>query len=94
MLPTQRSSESIKRSITNSSDRIEYTPEEYSILSANLRRQLGPEYISQRPGPGNSQVQYLEYHRLLNLANDVFGFNGWSSSIKEWNVDYVNNDIN
>lgn len=27
---------------------------------------------------------------MLNLANDIFGFNGWSSSIVDTTVDFVN----
>ncbi|CAG8455559.1 uncharacterized protein OCT59_017481 [Rhizophagus irregularis] len=66
-----------------------YTLEEYKTIQANLSKQLGPEYVSSRPGPGGGKVIYLEGWKAMNLANDVFGFNGWSSSIVDITVDFV-----
>jgi recombination DNA repair RAD52 pathway protein len=34
-------------------------------------------------------VAYLEGNKAIALANEVFGFNGWSSSLKQVQVDYV-----
>ncbi|GBC03927.1 hypothetical protein RclHR1_00540037 [Rhizophagus clarus] len=66
-----------------------YTLEEYNTIQANLAKQLGPEYVSSRPGPGGGKVIYLEGWKAMNLANDVFGFNGWSSSIVDITVDFI-----
>jgi Rad52/22 family double-strand break repair protein len=63
--------------------------QEIATLQAKLDRQLGPEYISDRPGAGGVKVQYLEAWKCINLANEIFGFNGWSSSIQNIAVDYV-----
>ena len=63
--------------------------QEIATLQAKLDRQLGPEYISERPGAGGVKVQYLEAWKCINLANEIFGFNGWSSSIQNIAVDYV-----
>jgi len=61
-----------------------------ATLQAKLNQRLGPEYISQRPGPGNgSKLTYVEGWKVINLANEVFGFNGWSSSITSLTTDYV-----
>jgi DNA repair and recombination protein RAD52 len=39
-----------------------------------LNKKLGPEFISQRPGPaGGPKLTYAEGWRIINLANDVFG---------------------
>ena len=44
-------------------------------------------------GPSRQgKVIYAEGWRILNLANEVFGFNGWSSSITSLAVDYVCTD--
>ncbi|EMR09566.1 hypothetical protein PNEG_02152 [Pneumocystis murina B123] len=67
----------------------EYTEQEASVLQSLLDRQLGPEYISYRPGVNGSKVHYLEAWKVINLANEVFGFNGWSSSIQNIQVDYI-----
>ena len=68
---------------------IDYTPEEAALLQNKLEKQLGPEYVSHRPGPSNTKIPYLEGFKAVNLANEVFGFNGWSSTVKETTVDFV-----
>ncbi|OAX33186.1 hypothetical protein K503DRAFT_851969 [Rhizopogon vinicolor AM-OR11-026] len=61
-----------------------------ATLQAKLNKKLGPEYISQRPGPGGGpKLTYAEGWKIINLANEVFGFNGWSSSIVNMTVDYM-----
>lgn len=32
------------------------------------------------------QVCYIEGHRVISLANEMFGYNGWSHSISQQNV--------
>ncbi|RHZ79310.1 hypothetical protein Glove_149g40 [Diversispora epigaea] len=67
-----------------------YTPEEFEILQATLDKQLGPEFLSTRPGPSViRKLLYVEAWKVINIANNVFGFNGWSSSIEDITVDYV-----
>jgi recombination DNA repair RAD52 pathway protein len=66
-----------------------FTAAQIVALQHRLTKQLGPEYISYRSGHGNSRVAYLEGTKAIALANDVFGFNGWSSSLQQVQVDYV-----
>ncbi|KAF2809281.1 recombination protein Rad52 [Mytilinidion resinicola] len=66
-----------------------FTAQEIATLQSRLSKQLGPEYVSTRPGAGGGRVAYLEAQKAINLANDVFGFNGWSSSIREVTIDFV-----
>lgn len=70
----------------------EYTAQEIATLQSRLEKQLGPEYISSRPGPGGQKVHYITGEKCIQLANEVFGFNGWSSSIMNIQVDYVDED--
>ncbi|KAH8829487.1 Rad52/22 family double-strand break repair protein-domain-containing protein [Flagelloscypha sp. PMI_526] len=59
-------------------------------LDAKLQMKLGPEYISQRPGPGGGpKLTYIEGWKVINLANEIFGHNGWSSSIVNLTTDYM-----
>ena len=59
-------------------------------LQAKLDKKLGPEYISTRPGPGgNQKLTYAEGWKIINLANEIFGFNGWSSSVVSLTVDFM-----
>jgi recombination DNA repair RAD52 pathway protein len=66
-----------------------FTAQEIATLQSRLNKQLGPEFVSMRPGAGGGKVAYLEAQKAINLANDVFGFNGWSSSIREVQIDFV-----
>ncbi|KAF1937556.1 hypothetical protein EJ02DRAFT_385459 [Clathrospora elynae] len=66
-----------------------FTASEIATLQSRLNKQLGPEYISQRPGNGGGRVAYLEGNKAIALANEVFGFNGWSSSLGQVQIDYV-----
>lgn len=67
----------------------EWTAKEIATLQSRLEKQLGPEYISSRKGPGNRTLYYLPAEKAINLANEVFGFNGWSSSIRDVQIDFV-----
>ncbi|MCJ1260029.1 DNA repair protein rad52 [Lignoscripta atroalba] len=67
----------------------EYTAQEIATLQSRLEKQLGPEYISSRPGAAGQKVHYLAAEKCINLANEVFGFNGWSSSIQNVQIDFV-----
>ncbi|KAL9042264.1 MAG: hypothetical protein Q9180_000732, partial [Flavoplaca navasiana] len=40
------------------------------------------------PGASGQRVPYLAADKAINLANEVFGFNGWSSCIKEIQLDF------
>jgi DNA repair and recombination protein RAD52 len=67
----------------------EYTAQEIATLQSRLDKQLGPEYISARAGPSGQKVHYLAAEKCINLANEVFGFNGWSSSVQSIQIDFV-----
>ncbi|CAO2658637.1 Nn.00g063600.m01.CDS01 [Neocucurbitaria sp. VM-36] len=71
-----------------------FTAQEIATLQSRLNKQLGPEYISQRPGNGGGRVAYLEGNKAIALANEVFGFNGWSSSLGQVQIDYVDEHQN
>lgn len=70
----------------------EYTAQEIAALQTQLEKQLGPEFLSVRPGNGQQKVHYLSGDKAIALANQVFGFNGWSSSIISIETDYLEED--
>ncbi|XP_074907207.1 DNA repair protein RAD52 homolog isoform X1 [Buteo buteo] len=70
----------------------QYTASEYQAIQHALRQRLGPEYISSRQAGGGQKVCYIEGHRVISLANEMFGFNGWAHSVTQQNVDFV--DLN
>lgn len=67
----------------------EYTAQEIATLQSRLEKQLGPEYLSARAGPSGQKVHYIAAEKVISLANEVFGFNGWSSSIQNIQIDFV-----
>lgn len=58
-------------------------------IQAKLDKKLGPEYISKRIGFGSSRVAYIEGWRVINLANQIFGYNGWSTEVKSVTIDFL-----
>lgn len=67
-----------------------WTATRLATLQAKLAQRLGPEFLSQRPGPGGGvKLTYIEGWRVVDLANEVFGFNGWSTSIQRIDIDYL-----
>ena len=68
--------------ITDTADKLER-------MATLLAKKLGPEHLANRQGGGGSKLTYIEGWRVISLANEVFGFNGWSSEVRDMNVDYV-----
>lgn len=69
--------------------KIQFTGEEQTAIQNVLQQKLGPAFISQRAGPGGQRIAYIEGWRLVSLANEIFGFNGWSHSITNQTIDFV-----
>lgn len=67
---------------------VPYGEDEHQRIQGLLDKVLGPEYVSFRPGGGGQKVSYIEGWRALNLANEIFGFNGWCSELINSQVDY------
>lgn len=66
-----------------------WSQSEQKKLADRLNLQLGKEYISYRSnGHSSKPFAYIEGWKVVQLANDVFGFNGWNSEIKDQTVDY------
>ncbi|OAJ40190.1 hypothetical protein BDEG_23954 [Batrachochytrium dendrobatidis JEL423] len=86
-----------KRELDNSSknaaiDPRHFTEAQRQEIVESLAMKLGPEFMSHRSGPGGSKLTYLEGWKSINLANDIFGFDGWSSSVIDQTVDFLDND--
>ena len=69
--------------------REQYSSEEQAAIQKALHARLGPNFISKRPVGGGSHAAYLEGHRAVSLANEIFGFNGWSHSVTQQSIDFV-----
>lgn len=60
-----------------------------ATMQAKLNQRLGPEYITSRAGPGQTKLWYIEGWKAIDLANDVFGFNGWRTQIIRLDTDFI-----
>lgn len=69
--------------------RVAWNSRQHEQISGLLNQQLGPEYIAYRQGNGGMRVPYLEGWKVISLANEVFGFDGWNSEVISQTVDYV-----
>lgn len=65
-----------------------------AALQAKLNQRLGPEFISTRPGGNGMKLTYTEGWKVINLANEVFGFNGWSTAVVNVTCDFADYDPN
>lgn len=60
-------------------------------MQSMLNKTLGPEFLSQRSGAGGGKLTYIEGWKAINLANEVFGFNGQSalSASFKFTIDFI-----
>ncbi|KAJ3431351.1 DNA repair and recombination protein rad52 rad59 [Anaeramoeba flamelloides] len=65
----------------------EFTEKEYQGIQKQLSQPLSKEHLSRRPGGGGT-FDYVSAWVVIDLANRVFGFNGWSSQIISVNQDH------
>lgn len=66
----------------------DFDKKEKERISHQLNKSLGPEYLSVRQGFGSTKLTYVEGWLIISLANKIFGFDGWSSEIKEYVEEY------
>lgn len=58
-----------------------FDEEEEKEISRQLLAKLEKEETSKRSGGGGSTLTYIDGWRSIAYANQIFGFNGWSSEI-------------
>jgi DNA repair and recombination protein RAD52 len=64
-----------------------FTSDESNRIQQLLARKLTVEHISTRPGAGGKKVHYLQTHDAIDLANYIFEYNAWSTSIVDLTMD-------
>ncbi|KAJ1515217.1 DNA repair protein rad52 [Coelomomyces lativittatus] len=70
-------------------DSIVYDVNDTIQVTKALQTKLPSEYISQRAGSGpGGNVMYLEGWKAIEIANEIFGYNGWSSQIVNQVIDF------
>lgn len=70
----------------------QFTKEECEHIQQQLNRKLTIHEIKHRFAFNGVRLAYIEGWKAYSNANEIFGFNGWSSEIISMEVDYV--DVN
>jgi DNA repair and recombination protein RAD52 len=65
-----------------------FSVEECSRIQSTLKKPIDMEHIQFRPSAQGS-VGYVEGWKALSIANDIFGFDGWSSEILSLSPDFI-----
>jgi len=66
-----------------------FNDDELEAIEIALKKRLGRNYLSTRPAMGGQHVVYIEGWKVVDIANDIFGFNGWSHSVTNSTVDFI-----
>jgi DNA recombination protein Rad52 len=63
-----------------------FTAQEAHQIGRQLAIPLSKKDVRTRPGPGGKPLTYLEGWRAIDIANSIFGFDGWSSQLVSLDV--------
>ena len=91
MLPTDRS---INPSATNSDPffgKVPFNSLEFESINKKLN-DVEHHDISYRSGIGGTKLAYIEGWKLIKIANDIFGFNGWSTHILSMTTEFIDSE--
>jgi DNA repair and recombination protein RAD52 len=44
--------------------------------------------VSKRVGPGGKALYYLQGWQAIQVANEIFGYSGWSNALQSFQIDY------
>lgn len=85
--------EDVKPRSVNKRDRSFGSDAFTSLEERNIRQKLdiglSRNETMQRPGPGGCRLTYIEGWKVIHDANQIFGFNGWSSHIVALDLRFV-----
>jgi hypothetical protein len=68
---------------------VAFASRDESNVNAFLHQKLGRDNLSRRAGPRGTKLTYIESCKAIELANQAFGFNGWSCNIVECKEEFV-----
>lgn len=66
-----------------------FTATEFITIADQLNVPLARSETATRPGPGGVRLTYIEGWKVIQQANMIFGFNGWSSKVLSVDLRYI-----
>jgi len=57
-------------------------------IQEKLNQKVSKEDTSTRQGPAGIRLTYLESWKVIQSANQIFGYNGWSCAIIDLSLDF------
>ncbi|KAL7273262.1 DNA repair protein rad52 [Rhizina undulata] len=73
---------------------IPFSAEESAAIRERLNRKVSTEHIASRIGPNGKKIYYLPAERSIKIANEIFGFDGWNSTVRDLRVDFCDEKAN
>lgn len=61
---------------------------EQQRVASQLLEDTSPAELKSRPGPAGRRLTYIEGWRAIDIANRIFGFNGWSSELRALRINF------
>lgn len=66
-----------------------FSEDEERCIRRKLDVGLSRNETMQRPGPGGTRLTYIEGWKVIHDANQIFGFNGWSSQVMQLDMRFL-----
>ena len=66
-----------------------WSKDEMTKIENALHQGLDMEDVAKRRGPGGTTLTYIEGWKAFEMANSIFGVDGWSCQIKSLSLDYA-----
>jgi DNA recombination protein Rad52 len=71
---------------------VSWSSEEKQVVQSLLEQKLGLDKSSFREGPAKKQIAYVATAVVIEEANNIFGPDGWSSSVTNLSQDFLEED--
>jgi DNA repair and recombination protein RAD52 len=59
-----------------------------ATTTSRLNEAIPAREVSKRVGPGGKALYYLQGWQAIQVANEIFGYGGWSNALQSFDVDY------
>ncbi|KAF6003326.1 mitotic recombination and DNA repair protein rad59 [Cyanidiococcus yangmingshanensis] len=61
--------------------------------ASRLNEAIPSREVSKRVGPGGKALYYLQGWQAIQVANEIFGYGGWSNALQSFQIDYCEQSV-